>query len=107
MRAWPKNAFIPVPVYWIAFTLPIAFWELCNTDWASGLMSEQADIARHPAIASKSFLFMVFFKASLPDYGRDRGSGAAAAPLWQRENEQGVAGLWLSKLRGEFRWNHA
>jgi hypothetical protein len=26
---------------------------------------------------------------------------------WQRENEQRVAGLWLSKLRGEFRWNHA
>ena len=64
-RAWPKNAFIPVPEYWIDFTLPIAFWELCNTDLASGLMSEQAVIARHATIASKSFLFMVFFKASL------------------------------------------
>jgi hypothetical protein len=30
-------------------------------------MSEQAVVARQPAIASKSFLFMVFFKASLPE----------------------------------------
>src|SRR5206468_3605692 len=58
------NAFMPLPEYWMDFTLPIAFCELCSTDWASGLMSEQPVIARHPAIASKSLLFIIFFEAS-------------------------------------------
>ena len=29
--AWPKNAFIPVPEYWMEPGLPIAVCALCNT----------------------------------------------------------------------------